>query len=169
MAFVRHDAPPVHVVTGLGLAPGSRILGCAHLEATNTWLMAVWAGLATHGPGGARLRPWTEIERVTLDRDTALMTVYPVDQDQPAERFSLGPKDKRLIQVINERVKASVLAVEYVPVDGGPIRVALRRPAQGDPFVQVITPKRAAAAAGAVQAEIAVAADRLREAVGLPA
>ncbi|MDR1824228.1 MAG: hypothetical protein LBR27_02660 [Bifidobacteriaceae bacterium] len=173
MVFARRDGVPGEVLGRLGLARGAKVLAAAWLERPSVWLIATQEDLVVAGGEADKEAdesiPWTDIERAKIGRDTGSVTLLFVDPARAPRRFVVPPTGKRLTKVIDEQIRSSVLAVQFVPMPGGPARVALRRPIHGEPFVQVILPKGVPELDGEARAAVDAAVASLREAAGLPA
>jgi hypothetical protein len=87
--------------------------------------------------GGTRLA-WEDVEAADWDRDTGELRVAEVGRwgEQRVEhRYAIPDptRPRRLLELVRERVTASVLLVRHVPVDGRRgVRVIARRPPTGD-------------------------------------
>jgi hypothetical protein len=123
-------------VKGLGrrpdveVSPGERVLAW-----TETTAGEVLAGTreALYLPG-VRLA-WEDVEAADWDRDTGLFRVAEVGrwgQRRPEHRYAID-EPRRLLELVRERVTASVLLVRHVPIDGRRgLRVIARRAPGGD-------------------------------------
>jgi hypothetical protein len=83
---------------------------------------------------GRRL-PWEDVESADWDRDTEVFRVVEVGsfgQAQPVHTFAIS-EPRRLLELVRERVTASVLLVRHVPVVGRRgVRVIARRAPSGE-------------------------------------
>ena len=129
MRSVRRARPPIEV------AAGERLLAWVPVGNSD------WVGGtrdALYVPG-ARV-PWEQVQAADWDRDERRLVVTEVGTwGQPRPRHALtipesATKDAdRLLQLVRERVTASVVLQRHVPVAGGRgVRVIARRPASGD-------------------------------------
>ena len=88
---------------------------------------------------GTRLA-WEDVEAADWDRDTELFRVIEVGHygERRAEhRFAIA-EPRRLLELVRERVTASVLLVRHVPIDGRRgLRVIARRAPAGDRALQL--------------------------------
>ena len=79
--------------------------------------------------------PWEEVESAHWDRDTTELVVREVGtwgEPRPVHRMSVD-EPGRLLELVRERVTASVVLTRYVPVaEGRGLRVVARRAASGD-------------------------------------
>ena len=128
MRSLRRERPPVEV------AAGERLLAWAPV-AGGQWVAGTRDAL--YLPAG-RL-PWEEIEAADWDHELARLRVAEVGQwGQPRVEHALtldasAPYDTdRLLQLVRERVTASVLLVRHVPITGKRgVRVVGRRAPSG--------------------------------------
>jgi len=84
--------------------------------------------------GDERL-PWEQVEAADWDRDAAQLRISEVGTwgEQRVEHALSFQDPKRLLQLVRERVTASVVLQRHVPVDGRRgLRVIARRAPSGD-------------------------------------
>ena len=116
--------PPVDV------APGERVL--AWTEATTGEVLA--GTREALYLGGTRLA-WEDVEAADWDRETEVFRVVEVGtwgEVRGEHRFVIG-EPRRLLELVRERVTASVLLVRHVPIEGRRgLRVIARRSPAGD-------------------------------------
>jgi hypothetical protein len=160
---LRRERPPVEV------AEGERLLAWAPLVGGD-WVAGTRDALYLPG---VRL-PWEQVEAADWDRDLARLRVSEVGSwGEPRAEHHLtldesGASADRLLQLLRERVTASVLLVRHVPITGRRgVRVVARRAPSGrspvewvseydegidpaDPFVQTAV----ATALGEARAEV---------------
>ena len=78
---------------------------------------------------------WEQVEAADWDRDTELFRVVEVGtwgEPRAEHRFAID-EPRRLLELVRERVTASVLLVRHVPLDGRRgLRVIARRAPAGD-------------------------------------
>jgi hypothetical protein len=83
---------------------------------------------------GTRLA-WEDVEAADWDRDTEQLRVAEVGhwgEPRPEHRYAVS-EPRRLLELVRERVTASVLLVRHVPIDGRRgVRVIARRPPAGN-------------------------------------
>jgi hypothetical protein len=83
---------------------------------------------------GTRLA-WEDVEAADWDRDTEQFRVAEVGhwgERRVEHRFAIADP-RRLLELVRERVTASILLVRHVPIDGRRgVRVIARRPPAGD-------------------------------------
>lgn len=127
MRSLRRERPPVEV------AAGERILAWAPLLG-GEWVVGTRDAL--YLPAG-RL-PWEQVEAADWDRDLARLRVSEVGRwGEPRTEHHLTLEDSgasadRLLQLLRERVTASVLLVRHVPISGRRgVRVVARRAPSG--------------------------------------
>jgi hypothetical protein len=121
---LRRTPPPVEV------AAGEKVLAWAESETGPV------AGTrsALYLPGGGRI-PWEQVESADWDLDSTTLKVTEVGTwGQPRAAYSLvltGPG--RLVELVRERVTATVVLQRHVPIRGNRgVRVIARRAATGD-------------------------------------
>lgn len=122
MRLGRHR-PPVEV------AAGERVL--AWTEAAE----GVVAGTRDALYVGATRIPWELVEAADWDRDTSVLRVSEVGawgEHRPEHRFTIE-EPGRLLELVRERVTASVVLQRHVPLRGRRgVRVIARRAPRGD-------------------------------------
>jgi hypothetical protein len=165
--FTRHAALPPDVRSRLSLRPGDHVLASA--EITGGWVIATRRALHATGPGGEVLRrPWSDVDRASLDAETETITVVWVDGGT-LDLHLLDATQPTFARTLRERVQSSVVLAETVLVPGGAqVRVALRRDEDGVLFSQVVGEGRIDLSNPSVAALIDAAETRVREAAGLP-
>lgn len=106
-----------------------------------SWYVGTARALHICADGDAQCRrlPWEEIERAEWDRDTEQLEVVEVAEfgtPRPTHRAALQTPT-RLLQLVRERITASVVISRFVPVLGkrGITVVARRAPHTSDPLV----------------------------------
>ncbi len=128
MRSLRRTRPPVEV------GPGERLLAWAQL-AGGEWVAGTRD--AVYLPG-SRL-PWEQVEAADWDQELGRLRVSEVGQwGEPRVEHALTLDDSaaseadRLLQLVRERVTASVLLVRHVPITGrSGVRVVARRAPSG--------------------------------------
>ena len=112
------------------VAPGERVL--AWTEATTGEVLA--GTREALYLDGTRLA-WEDVEAADWDRDTEVFRVVEVGtwgERRAEHRFAIA-EPRRLLELVRERVTASVLLVRHVPIDGRRgVRVIARRAPAGD-------------------------------------
>jgi hypothetical protein len=121
---LRRTAPPVEV------AAGEKVLAWA---ATESGAIAGTRS-ALYLPDGGRI-PWEQVEAADWDLDSATLKVSEVGtwgEPRPSYSFVLT-EPGRLLQLVRERVTATVVLQRHVPIhDSRGVRVIARRAATGD-------------------------------------
>lgn len=161
---------PEPAATAIQAGRGERLLTWAHDEATGATVVASNHRLYAVSPSGevTLARGWHLVDAGIWDHDTFTLTVSWVDGQRPARWVLREPS--LVPETVRERVQASVVVVERVPLGGRAAlaRVVIRQDfTTGDLVDQVVlgpgmTPDQpgVAEATGAARA-------RLREQVGL--
>jgi hypothetical protein len=131
--FTRRAVAPADVLARAGLARGERVL--AHAAADDgTWLLGTGDALVVVEPADTIRLAWETVESADWDRDTGRLRVAEVGdfgQLRPVHRFTLDDP-QRLLQLVRERVTASVLLQRRVEVRGRRgLTVIARRPPRG--------------------------------------
>ncbi|HET9996842.1 MAG TPA: hypothetical protein VFQ17_04960 [Nocardioides sp.] len=112
------------------VAPGERVL--AWTEATTGEVLA--GTREALYLGGTRLA-WEDVEAADWDRETEVFRVIEVGtwgEVRGEHRFAIR-EPRRLLELVRERVTASVLLVRHVPLEGRRgLRVIARRSPAGD-------------------------------------
>ncbi|MGZ4465047.1 MAG: hypothetical protein ACXVW1_09035 [Nocardioides sp.] len=121
---VRRPRPPVEV------APGERVLAWAE-TATGEVVAGTRDALYV---AGVRV-PWEQVEAADWDRDTSVLRVSEVGSwgaVRPEHALALD-EPGLLLELVRERVTASVVLQRHVPLDGRRgLRVIARRAPRGD-------------------------------------
>ncbi len=134
----RSPGVPRDVVATLPLAPGERVLA-ASPDLQGHWQVGTERSLHLTVDGGWLSLPWQRVERATWDRDTERLVVIEVaDFGQPQPRHVVALDEPgRLLELIHERVTASVVLARHVPVSGSRgLKVVGRRAPGGDGAIE---------------------------------
>lgn len=136
--WTRSHGVPAEVRTQLDLAPGERVLAGA-ADADGFWVVGTDRALHVRVGQPARKLAWERIDRASWDEESERLVVVEVaDFGMPQPRHELAVQDpRRLLDLVRERVTASVLLTRHVPVAGsrGLKVVARRSPTrQGEVF-----------------------------------
>ncbi len=110
---------PSEVERALPLMPGESVLAAASDNSDRWYVGTARALLVPDGAGWLRL-PWEAVERANWDRDSEqLVVVGTADfgEPEPTYRATLGDPE-RLLQLIRERVTASIVVKFFQPVQG---------------------------------------------------
>jgi hypothetical protein len=165
--FRRRPSLPAHVLRVLDLPDGDRVVAWADL--TDGWAVASRQALHIAPAGGpVRRRPWSDVDRASLDPETATLTIVWVEG--PSDHLRLADDGPQPFPgALRERVQSSVVHSETVTVRGnGRVRVAVRRDESGGLFTQVIGDGQVDLRDPAVAAVVDAAEARVRDAAGLP-
>jgi len=135
--WTRSHGVPATVRADLDLSAGERVLAGA-AENDGGWVVGTDRALHL-GVGRPSMRKlaWEQIDRASWDEDTEQLVVVEVADfgvPQPRHHFAL-PRPLRLLDLVRERVTASVLLTRHVPLAGsrGLKVIARRSPTrQGD-------------------------------------
>jgi hypothetical protein len=117
----RGEAAPADVVSRAALARGEKTL--AHARSTDgTWLLGTRVQLVVVPPSSADVDrlPWERVEGANWDKDESLLRVTGVGEfGQPRPSYSFAMDDPALLlQLLRERVTASIVLQRRVPVRG---------------------------------------------------
>ena len=131
--FRRSVHVPTAVVEAAPLEKGEKVLaGTAARD--GSWLLGTRDALVLTGSVETRV-PWQQIERADWDRDAERLDVVEVGEFglvRPAYSFSIDDPGL-LLELIRERVTASVVLQRHVRVDGSRgLFVIARRAPRGD-------------------------------------
>jgi hypothetical protein len=120
------------VVARASLPRGEKVLAAA--ESGGTWLLGTREAFLVVGADQHRRIPWELVERAGWNRDDAVLEVAEVGEwglSRPVHRFTIA-EPGRLLELMRERVTASVLLQRRVPVHGRQgLTVVARRPPSG--------------------------------------
>ena len=163
----RRPRLPSDVRARLDVPAGDGVVASAQL--TDGWAVATRRALHLARDGApVQRRPWSDVDRASLDPGTATLSVVWVDGG--SDDLHLAHDEPRgLPEVLRERVQSSVVHSEPVTLrDGRRIRVALRRDEDGGLLTQVIGDGRVDLSDPDVARLVDAAEARVREAAGLP-
>ncbi|GAA2722317.1 hypothetical protein [Cellulomonas aerilata] len=165
--FRRRPTLPADVRRRLDLGAGDRVVASAQL--VDGWAVATVRGLSLALDGqDVRRRPWSDVDRATLDPATSTLSVMWVEGAPDLLRLT-DDRPAAFPAALRERVQSSVVHSETVTTrDGQRIRVALRRDENGALLTQVLGDERVDLSDPAVAALVDAAEARVREAAGLP-
>jgi hypothetical protein len=114
-----HPSLPKETARRLPLEPGETPLA-ASPDRDGRWYVGTARALLVPEHDGWRRVPWETVERATWDRESEhLIVIETADfgEPQPAYRAAL-PDPERLLQLIRERVTASIVIKFFEPVEG---------------------------------------------------
>ncbi len=126
---------PAEVRRSLPLEPGERVLAGAADE-SGRWYVGTDRSL--HLPDGAGWRRvgWEHVDRARFDDESERLTVVEVadfGEPEPVHDLALV-EPRRLLDLVRERVTASMLLTRHVPVPGSRgVKVIARRSPVGGP------------------------------------
>lgn len=134
--FATRPRLPDPIRAELGLESGEKVLGFAVERAADGYVVATNRHLMVATPAGRGLRrPWHEVDAGQWDPDEWTLSVTWVDGARPG-RWTFGPQVTRLPEVFHERVQASVVISEPLPLTGRSRgRVVVRRDLSGGPLM----------------------------------
>lgn len=133
----RRDLVPTEVAKATGLGRGERILAAAP-DAGGRWLVGTASALILVDGEVAERRPWQEIHAASWDAEEAVLVVTEVGRYGEARqpwRFA-AQEPALLLQLVRERVSASVVLQRRVPLPGhakkGVVIIGRRPPTGGE-------------------------------------
>jgi hypothetical protein len=134
LPFRRGVTVPGEVLAAAPLEPGEKVLaGCRTVD--GRWLLGTRDAvlLPSEAAGTARI-PWERVERADWDRDEERLRVLEVGEfgrPRPAYAYAIR-EPGLLVELIRERVTASIVLQRHVPVAGRRgLYVLARRPPRG--------------------------------------
>ena len=126
----RSHGVPDDVVSRLHTAPGERVLAGA-MDDSGSWVVGSDGALHLPLAGDEWQRlGWEQVDRASWDEDAERLVVVEVaDFGRPQPRHELALREpRRLLDLVRERVTASVLLTRHVPVAGSRgLKVVARR------------------------------------------
>lgn len=101
------------------LEAGESVLAAA-ADREHRWYAGTALALLVPAQDGWRRLPWESVERATWDRDSEhLVVVETADFGRPQPTYRAGlVEPERLLQLVRERVTASVVISFFEPVEG---------------------------------------------------
>jgi hypothetical protein len=130
----RAEVVPADVRSGLALSPGERVLAAA-ADAEGRWTVGTDRALFVPAGDGWRQLAWERIDRARWDEESERLEVVEVADFgaiQPRHQLALV-EPRRLLDLVRDRVTASVLLTRHVPVAGSRgLKVVARRSPVGD-------------------------------------
>lgn len=105
----------------------------------DSWALVTTEVFAIVGADGAlaRERPWHEVATGEWDDARRIMTITWVDGSKPTRLKTVNENPINFPRMFKERVDASVVYSESMPVVGGVLRGALRRTPSGELISQI--------------------------------
>ena len=130
----RRSVVDADVASELPTEAGERPLAATR-DAVGRWLVGSDRALYLPGDDGWRRLPWERVDQASWDRESeALLVVEVADFGHPQPRHEIVVVEPgQLLELIRERVTASVLLTRHVPLPGseGLQVVARRAPVAG--------------------------------------
>ena len=134
--FDRSGGPPAEVLTRARLPRGEKVLASA-VAADGTWVLGSRRWLVVLPVDtGPRLIPWEQVEDAAWEQDATRLRLTEIGQygePRPAHSLVMDDHPALLLQLVRERVTASVVLQRWVPVRGkvGVTVIGRRSPAGG--------------------------------------
>ncbi|HZG96637.1 MAG TPA: hypothetical protein VEY14_00045, partial [Nocardioidaceae bacterium] len=129
----RDDVVPAEVLASFDLSKRERVLAAAQ-DADGRWHVGTDLALHLTTADGVRRLPWQSIDRASWNPDDQRLVVIEVaDFGEPEPRTSfVVAQPGNLLELVRERVTASVLLTRNVPVPGTRgLKVIARRAPNG--------------------------------------
>lgn len=139
MKRLRRERPPIRVERGERLLADTAAAE-GHLGGTRDalYLLRTRSGTSFELSETVRI-PWEEVEAADWDSEASVLRVTEVGswgEQRPEHRFTIE-QPGRLLELVRERVTASIVLQRHVAVDGRRgLRVIARRAPRGDQPVQ---------------------------------
>ncbi|MBA2641176.1 MAG: hypothetical protein H0U77_14555 [Nocardioidaceae bacterium] len=133
MRWQRSAIVPADVRAELDVAAGERPLAAA-LDGDDRWVVGTDRALHLPIDDGWQVLPWQRVDRAGWDKDSERLVVVEVaDFGEQQPQHELALRDPlRLLDLVRERVTASVLLTRHVPVEGSRgLKVVARRSPTG--------------------------------------
>lgn len=125
----RRSVVDADIAATLPTEAGERLLAATR-EAAGRWLVGSDRALYVPRDDGWHRIPWEQIDQATWDRESeALVVVEIADFGQPQPRYEFAVAEPgQLLELVRERVTASVLLTRHVPMPGSQgLQVMARR------------------------------------------
>lgn len=130
----RRGSVDADTVAQLPTESGERVLAGTR-AAADRWQVGTDRALYLAGDDGWRRIPWQRVDQATWDRDTEALVVFEVaDYGEPRPRHEIVMAEPgHLLELVRERVTASIMLTRHVPVAGsdGLQVIARRAPVTG--------------------------------------
>lgn len=134
--FERQSGPPAEVLAAAGLERGDKVL--AHAQDGDRWLLGTRRAFVVVEQGAVVTRlPWETVQAADWSQDAETLRVTEVGEfGRPRASYSFRLADPALLlQLVRERVTASVVLQRGVLVDGKRgLKVIGRRSPEGGPI-----------------------------------
>lgn len=134
----------------------------------DTWAVVSSQVFAIVTPAGeiAQQRPWHEVATGEWDSERHIMTITWVDGSRPTRIKTVDEAPVNFPRLFKERVDASVVYAETLPVAGGVLRGALRRTPSGELISQISSDVKLPNTSG-LEAQVAELEQKLWDFVGI--
>jgi hypothetical protein len=134
----RKPVLPDDVKASLILGRGERVLAAAP-DAGGRWIVGTARAVHLQEPTGWTVLPWERVDRAGWDRDAQQLEVVEVAEFGELQPRHLRTLDEpgKLLELLHERVTASVVITRHVPVSGSKgLRIIGRRaPGTDQPII----------------------------------
>ena len=172
----RSDDLPDDVLAALRGGDGGKVLSAAPEADSRAWVVAETYHLALVDPGrpaGEALvwsRPWHEVDSGSWSREASTLTVTWADRSRPGQwRLGEGMRERVFLQTLRERVQATVVLGEDLPLRGRRTgRAVIRQDLRSGELVEQVVLGRGVQADEEVAAVSASTLAWLREQIGMP-
>ncbi|TWP34064.1 hypothetical protein [Leekyejoonella antrihumi] len=170
MRLKRKQRLPAQIERYAGLEPGERTLAFAVDDNTGAHVIATTTHLVVATDEVTVLRrPWHDVDSGVWSSDHWTLTVSWVTRERPVQ-WTFKEQEMRIPETIHERVQASVVLSEALPLEGRRRsgRVVVRKDlATGELLTQTVLGRGTPADDPEVRAAVAYLTAYLREQVGL--
>lgn len=171
MSFLKRSKPqlPEQVQAQFELSKSERLLASAIDQRTGAHIVATsWRLIVVPPDGDVVARPWHVVDAGQWDAETWTLRVTWVDKSRPG-RWTFAPQDTRLPEAFHERVRASIVLAEELPLTGrSKGRVVVRRDLRTDELLtQTVLGRNTRADDPQVQEAVARTTAFVKDAVGL--
>ena len=172
----RSDDLPEVVERAQRGSDGGKVLSAAPEADSRMWLVAETYHLAlvdSGRPAGEGLvwsRPWHEVDSGSWSREASTLTVTWADRSRPGQwRLAEGMRERVFLQTLRERVQATVVVGEDLPLAGRRTgRAVIRQDLRTGDLVEQVVLGRGVRADEEVAAASAQTLAFLREQIGMP-
>ncbi|RNI20481.1 hypothetical protein [Flexivirga caeni] len=171
MSFLKRSKPQLsdEVLAQLRLPKGERVLASAVDQLTGARVVATnWHLIQVAADGTVTPRPWHEVDAGQWNSEAWTLSVTWIETRRPSQ-WTFGEQDTRLPETFHERVRASIVLAEDLPLTGrAKGRVVVRRDLQtGQLLTQTVLGRATRADDPEVQDAVARTTAFVRDAVGL--
>ena len=116
----RRGGVPAEALARADLPRGEKVLAHA-VAADDSWLLGTRRLLAVVGPAGPMHIPWERIEDAAWDQESSRLQITEIGsygEKRPAHSFEVEQDPAPFLQLLRERVTASIVLQRRVPVRG---------------------------------------------------